>query len=399
MVAAMFIGCNNDHSPETSSTKLWPAAMVSTDAQGVQTAKWGYIDEKGNFAIATSYDEANEFSCGFACVRVSGGKLFFIDTKGNMQSAPDFLRVYTFFYYDHVTYITSSYLYGMLNKNFEIAIQPAYKYLGVMSDAGLVAYTQDGDKFGYLDKNGEIAISATYDFANTFDAGYAVVQMGTTYGIIDKGGNFTISLQDKRLGNLGGERIGFMDPTTYKFGMMDAKGHIIVQAMYDDYSTYGFTDVDLMAVGQDKKWGYMDKNGKVVIGVQFAYATPFLNGFAFIARTETSAWECIDEKGKTVFTLAKDEAPAGLFINGLCLVEKEETDGISYKYVNEKGATIYTWKYSGRVYAGGGNAGGGGELGGDEDYAPARRAVNASHRLDVDKLMEGTPYGYRGMKK
>ena len=62
MVSALFIGCNNDHSPETSSTKLWPAAMVSKDAQGIPTSKWGYIDAKGNFAIPASYMEAYDFS-------------------------------------------------------------------------------------------------------------------------------------------------------------------------------------------------------------------------------------------------------------------------------------------------------------------------------------------------
>ena len=92
-----------------------------------------------------------------------------------------------YFLYDYLRYVSPSNLYGMLNNKFEIVIQPAYVGLGVMSDGGLVAFRQSaGDKVGYLNKSGEVVITPLYDYGETFDAGYAVVEMGDSYGVITK---------------------------------------------------------------------------------------------------------------------------------------------------------------------------------------------------------------------
>lgn len=382
MVSALLIGCTSDHSPETSTTKLWPAATVNKNSlTGVETEKWGYIDEKGGFQIQSSYQDAYDFSCGYALVRISDNSIFFIDTKNNMQSAPSFESVGTYFYYDHVRYMTSSGLWGLLDKNFEIVIQPAYYALGNMSDVGLIAAKQSADsKYGFLDKNGEQVIPAQFDGAYTFDGGYAVVMMGSSYGVIDKSGSFTINLQDKPLMNLGGGIIGFADPNSEKYGMMDAKGNIISQAIYDDWDTYGFTDNNLMAVAIDDKWGYIDKSGKQVISLQFDDAIGFIDGKAWIRRAEGANYETIDENGKTLLTLGKDEYPDAWHL-GLCYVGKYNTTTYKYenKYINEKGATVYTWSVDGY----------------NRYLAPK---ANKNNKLDKDALMASTKYGYRGVK-
>lgn len=388
MVAAMFIGCNKDHSPETSTSKLWPAATVSKNADGIEVEKWGYIDQKGNFVINAAYQEANEFSCGLALVRVSASSLFFIDEKNNMQSAPDFRAIYPYFYWDHVRYFTSSGLAGLLNKNFEIVIQPAYNGLGFMTGDGLIAFRQNaGDKCGYLDEKGEVAIPASYDYAYDFLDGYAVVVMGTSMGVINKKGEFTLSLQDKGIANQGAERIGFQDPDSRKYGLMDVNGKVIVQAIYDNYSTYGFTDSEYMAVCIDGKWGYIDKNGKQLLALQYNYAFPFMDGKAWIQRAEGSAIEFIDEKGKTLITLGADEVPEGTFRQGLCLIEKyNETDRtVVMKYINEKGATVYQWTVpnTNSYYYGGG-----------EDYAPSAERGDKFSRA-LEHMMAPTQYGAR----
>ena len=389
MVAAMFIGCNNEHSPYTSTTKLWPACSVSKDAQGIEKYNWGYIDEKGNFAIPASYAEANEFSCGYASVYVSD-KLYYIDEKNNIQNAPEMENVgIVYFLYDYLRYVSSSGLYGMLNKSFEIVIQPAYVGLGVMTDGGLVAFRQSkGDKVGFLNKKGEVVITPLYDYANDFDAGYAVVTMGDSYGVIDKTGEFTYSLQsNKWLQNVGGERIGFYDQDNKKYGLMDGKGNIVVQAIFDEWDGIGFTDADLMAVESNEKWGYIDKNGKIKIAQQFAGALSFCDGKAWVKRTETSNYETIDENGKTLLTLGKNEAPRGMWRQGLCLVAKlSETDySYEYRYINEKGATVYTWKVSGANVAGGG----------DDWDAPVKKAFKNGNRMNNIEMMKGTKWAYR----
>ena len=388
MVAAMFIGCNKDHSPYTSTTKLWYACNVSKDAQGIEKYYWGYIDEKGNFAIPATYLDAFDFSCGYALVRVSDKSIYFIDEKNNIQNAPDFDRVGNWFYYDHVYYMTSSNLWGMLNKNFEIVIQPAYVALGNMSSDGLVAFKQSADgKYGYLNAKGDVVISPMYDYAFTFDQGYAVVRMGENYGVINKSGEFTIGLQSSKwLSNAGGERIGFQDAESKKVGLMDCKGNIIVQAIYDDWDGIGFTDADLMAVGSNDKYGYIDKNGKMIIAQQFYGAGSFCDGKAWVSRTEDSNAETIDESGKTLLTLGKGEYPVTPWRQGLSLVAKNDAGKVEYKYINEKGAIVYSWTVNSANWAAGGD---------DDYYAPARKALKKDNRINNIEMMKATKWGNR----
>ena len=388
MVSAMFIGCNNDHSPETSTTKLWPAATISKDAAGIEKATWGYIDEKGQFAIQPAYTEANDFSCGYALVRVDT-KAYFIDTKNNIQNMPESEWMGTYFYFDHVRYMPST-LWGMLNNKFETVLQPAYYRLGEMSGDGLVAYKQNKDgKYGYINKSGDVKINPMYDEADAFDAGYAVVMMGNSFGVINKSGEFTISLRETAMSNLGGERIGFYDKDNKKGGMMDAKGNIIVQAIYDAWNGIGFTDGDLMAVKSGDKWGFLDKNGKLKIATQYNYAMPFADDKAWVQRAEGSNWETIDVNGKTLITLGKNEMPNGAWRQGLCLVNKfnEEDYSEEYRYINEKGNTVYSWKVSG---ANNKNYNGGDD---DEYYAPKKAAKRGMP--DVNRMMKATKWGYR----
>lgn len=83
VVAAVSAGCDKERfTPEHDSTELWPAMSN-------ENGKYGYINEKGVFAIAPDYDVATGFSCGYAWVG-SGDNTFFVDTKGKMQNAPHF---------------------------------------------------------------------------------------------------------------------------------------------------------------------------------------------------------------------------------------------------------------------------------------------------------------------
>ena len=142
-----------------------------------------------------------------------------------------------------------------------------------------------------------------------------------------------------------------------------------------------------MAVCIDGKWGFIDKNGKQILALQYNYAFPFMDGKAWIQRAAGAAVELIDEKGKTLLTLGTGEMPYGVFRQGLCLIEKENaTDGsVEMKYINEKGAVVYQWKVpnANSYYYGGG-----------EDYAPSReRGDKFSKALEI--MMAPTQYGAR----
>lgn len=344
-IASVFVGCKDNGTPETDSTKLWPA--------GTSDDKWGYIDAKGKMVINALYDHASSFSCGYALV-TSGTNSYFIDTKGKMQTA-------TFddaedFYYSYSTIVISDRM-GLMNTKFNFTIQPMYSALGTMSKEGLIPAQMSSDaKFGYLNAKGDNKISAMYDYAEDFKDGIAIVSNGSKYGAINAKGDYIIQPMYDALYNIGGGLVLFVQNN--KFGAMNAKGDVVIPAMYNGFGNC--LDNDLIPVQQGDKWGYMDKKGNIKIGCMYDRTSSFLEGYASVSMNETT--QIIDTKGKVVLTLAKGETVKSSFHNGLALVSvyNEKDNSTSYKYIDINGKIVYSWAP---------------KSDNDYDYAPARKAA------------------------
>ena len=314
---------------EGDTTKLWPAS----NGEG-----WGYIDAKGNMAIPAMYDAVEFFSCGFARV-VMGEDLKFINKKGAMQTTPSFDGAEAF-YYNYSTLHVYDY-YGMMNNKFEVTVQPYFAALGTMGDNGLVAAKRYNDsKWEYVNAKGETKIAAMYDGASSFQDSVAVVTMGSKQGAINKSGEFTIQpTHEYGLWNMGKGLLGYYDKNK-RAGILDKNGNIVVSPIY--YDLGNVSDGLIQTVGK-VKCGYMNKKGEIVIPEIYYSTYPFYEGQAWVKQSEEEdgAWMSIDKKNSVVFYLAKGEYPVTGFHNGLALVRTEN----GYKYVNEKGALVYSWTY------------------------------------------------------
>ncbi|GEM_PF-6244599 len=84
-----------------------------------------------------------------------------------------------------------------------------------------------------------------------------------------------------------------------KWGYIDAKGTMVIDAVYRD--AYEFSE-GLAVVCVGPKRGYVDAKGVLVIEPQYSDAAPFANGTAVVERKEGKlhALRVIDREGKTV---------------------------------------------------------------------------------------------------
>lgn len=366
MVAAMFTACNSAGTPQDDTTNLWPAY----DAKGEHV---GYINANGEMAISAMYDNANQFSCGYGRVGLAGN-YFFLNKSGEAaQGTPDLSDgCDPYFYYNCLGYRVNG-KWGMCDKSFKTFIQPAYSFIGYMSESGLVCFRMgEDDKYGFLNKKGEIAIQAIYDDANWFKDGVATVKVGEKWGAIGTDGQFAINATYDDLWSIGEGRLVFVDHKAQKGGMMDTKGNVIVQPIYDGVEN--FADNGLCPVCQNEKWGYINKNGDIKLAIMYHEAAPFYEGYAWIYRTEDSNAELIDTNGNNVLTLSENESPYGVFHNGLCkVIAYNDKDGSrTYKYIDKKGTLVYSWTVKGYD-------------------APAR--VKGTKKMDLAEMFAGTPYG------
>ena len=333
VVATLFVACSDTQTPATDTTKLYPAMDPSGEM-------WGYIDAKGNFVIPPMFDQATNFSCGYARV-ILNDEIKFIDKKGKIQPTMSY-DIASDFYHNYST-ISLDDRMGLLGTNLSLAIQPYYYYLGLMGDNGLIAALMDDDgKYQYVNAKGDIKIAPIFESADEFISGAAIVTLGDKYGVINNKGDFTIQPTYKhRLWNMGAGLIGFNEND--KMGFMDAHGNMIIPAMYANLSVV--SDGLILCQGKTQ-YGYLDTKGNIVIPEMYQYASDFFEGCAWVQQSNNSAIACINKKNEVLFYLLKEEAPVTGFHNGLALIRTKT----GFKYIDKKNNFIYTWSNEGGSY-------------------------------------------------
>lgn len=254
---------------------------------------WGYQTPNYKTVIAPKYNTAGKFYNGIACVK-SGGKSFLIDSTGKEILTTD----------DPLEYRSG------------------------------ILITQKGKRYKITNLKGKEIISAKYDeYKFVTDSLIVFKQKGkiltTDASIMDLTGKVVLPfgkysevrpLTDKLMlvwGNDFRQKNGIIDtklneivPTNYSyikayspdilFLNEDGKKDIYVDAStlqpldFDsiiDDSEWGVFSEGLAVAKKDKKYGYIDPTGKVLIPYQFSYAKGFYNGKAqvndsyFIDRT------------------------------------------------------------------------------------------------------------------
>ena len=344
--AFVLTGCDNGGTPETDSTKLWPA-------QEDESSSWGYFNGKDSkLAIRAKYNTVSPFSCGYALVQEDQDWKF-IDKSGTVVSAkmPELESgiVPSDFYYD-VCRVMIDGNYAYLDKDFKKLTKQEFDVLGLMTKDGLADFSlKDESLEGYCDKDGNIVIKAKWNSAGTFMDGIAVVREddesngSSVYSIIDTKGNVLYEQKDPMY-NLGEGRVRF-EKDNGKCGMLDKNGNEIVGATYG--YIYPFTDgLAIVKHATNDKYGYIDTKGNEVIETQYADAEQCYEGVMWVRRfsnTGDGKWLLIDKKGNEKFELMKNQSPASIYHNGLALVRGES----KYFYFDTKGEEKYSWKVGG----------------------------------------------------
>lgn len=230
------------------------------------TGKGGYIDKTGRVVIAVQYQSISDFSEGLACVSLPGrgGMPFgprrtgFINTKGQFVIEP----VKTFVASGFVGgRCIVSYLYeggsrdGVIDRAGNEVVTPRYDGAYHFSE-GLSCVRQDDrekSKYGYIGIDGKVSIPLQFDYATSFVDGRAYVAMGNRCMLIDTSGRVVTDLD--------------LDPKVSSVG---------------EFSE-GLADVLVTANG-GRRWGFIDRDGRFVIPLEYKHVEPFCGGLSRAAK-------------------------------------------------------------------------------------------------------------------
>lgn len=197
--------------------------------------------------------------------------------------------------------------WGYISQDGKFAVNPQFKQAYSFREGMALIKSADG-KYGYIDESGKIVIAPQYKYASVFSEGMAAVtRPDQKIEFIDKTGKsvFTLdeSIEKADPFNEGMARVEVND----KYGFINKQGKLVVSPQYDnaDIFSEGLAPVETK-VGDKLKHGFIDKDGKVVISPQFDGADPFFDDRALI-KIDTS-YGYIDKQGRIVITPQYGEA-------------------------------------------------------------------------------------------
>jgi WG repeat protein len=280
---------------------------------------WGYADATGRLVVPAQFDVAHRFGPeGLAEIK-RGGRWGMIDRDGREVIAAKF------------TYQVAAHdgrVGVCVDDGREI---PGVSVLG--PNPGQRSAVQ-GTICGYLDRQGAVAIPFSFNWVHPFAEGVAPVSVSKTstrcravdlgratlYGLVDTSGKLVVQLEACYIGpaDNGWIRVVYEEPSmsVQHIGFLDPQGRVLLAQMpYDSVGEHW--DEDRLPVRNGNRWGFIDRQGQLVVPIRYEDVEAFSEGRARLLLN--GKWGFTDPAGQLVIPFTYDDA--GDFSEGLACVK------------------------------------------------------------------------------
>jgi WD40 repeat protein len=299
--------------PKFDSAGEFSEGLAAVEIDG----KWGFVDQNGKSVIEPRYSRACEFSEGFARIQIGGdkyglyGKWGFIDHTGRIVIEPQYgdlngVAEAAYGFHDGLAMIEINGKKGFIDKTGTIVITPQFAYAYPFSE-GLASVSAGVDqKWGYIDTSGKWAIPPKFDWGSLFSEGLAPVTLGRVCAYVDRTGELKLKPKFKSNeddcaavwgrfdGGLSRWKLGD------KYGFINKNGDVVIKPEFD--LTFNFSE-GMAFVEENGKFGFINQTGQMAIEPQFYYAKDFHNGLARVSYAR-DGWGYINQSGEFVWKTA-----------------------------------------------------------------------------------------------
>lgn len=270
----------------------------------------------------------------------------FAKPGGKIVVPPKYENAYL--YEDGYGRIFESELSGLVSPEGKVLIEPKYSYISDFRHGRAIYSNRDG-KLGYLDEQGREVIPAQYDQAFGFKKGFAIVQKGNEYFLINPDGSTITSIgnkipveydpfmtQESQQSEADAEFFLFMQQEPYAMGLMDKNGKEILPPKFQNLSI----PVNGVIIAGQEDYAYLLKlDGTPVDNKQYMYMYR-LNDNRIIAQLDEKSAGVIDNQGKTIIPFEYNSLAKG---PGNTLVAyKDGKAGL----IDEKDKTLVPFEYT-----------------------------------------------------
>lgn len=258
--------------------------------------KWGFIDKLGREIIPPIYEQAHDFSEGFAAIRKifneSKRKFGFINKFGEEVIPARYEFAFRFSESLARIALNEKWKWGFINCAGDEIIECMFDSAGDFSEG--FAKVKLNSKWGYIDINGDEIIPFIYEDVSDFSHGIASAKINDKWGLIDQVGREIIPFKYEN-SVLFSENLAKVKLNN-KWGFIDFVNTQIIPFHYEN--ALDFSE-NLAGVQLKGKWSYIDKKGKTIIHFKYKEAWEFLSGIARVTLNGKKFY--IDKNGTEYF--------------------------------------------------------------------------------------------------
>jgi hypothetical protein len=200
-----------------------------------------------------------------------------------------------------------------------------------------------GKKWGFINHSGVFVSPLKFDDAQGFQSnGLASVELNGEYGLINRFGQFIVQPMYSFINPFSEGLAIVMDDKGFK--VINERGKVVTHKAYSYIGNYQNDRAIFAGTTADGSYlyGFLNKQGKEVIPLQFESVTDFKEGKAVVKRSD-GKFELVDRKGKTIQSYSKEFV--GELSEGLMVVQPEKDS--KYGYMNEEGEILIEPAFTG----------------------------------------------------
>lgn len=250
------VDCNNTKVLDTKYLEIKPVTENNIYVIK-QENQYQLINKNGDKVISKFFDDIKGFKNGNIIVK-NQGKFGVINTTGEeilpiQYEDVDFAFTDTFI-------IKLNQKYGLTKKNDQMVYDVKYASMKYIPKADFVEASEDGITSDIVGNDMTIKLTGIVSQVNT-EKEYFRIRIKDEY----KYYNFKYE-EKKSFDLLTGNNL-FLDKKNGKYGYIDKEGKVIVDYLYEDgteQNIYGY-----VSVKKDGKWGALDKDGNIVAPIEY----------------------------------------------------------------------------------------------------------------------------------
>ncbi len=290
--------------------------------------KYGFINKNGDIIVPLKYEDAFPFYKGYAAIK-SNDKWNYINEQGQVLFSDSLIFNYRPIIDDKAVFMVSGnkvekrkrmhsedrtgsqvfveYLNqikkqqlkeGLINTNGKIIIKPIYDEISGYFINGFMRVRNNG-KAGIVNDTGKIVIPIEYDNVLDYKNGMFTAEKNNKWGIIDTENKIIIPFEYGRIRHFQNDLALITNKGT---GYINKEKGIVIEPQ-NSFNLFGDFYNGLALVKKDNKYGYINKENKIIIPIIYDNALSFKNKKTIVLKDGICFF--INQKGKKIKRISK----------------------------------------------------------------------------------------------